>query len=50
MASDSDRKKREGSGEFATVAAMMGRFDGMVADEFERTTAALFGGSESKWL
>ncbi|TID12788.1 hypothetical protein E2P81_ATG09741 [Venturia nashicola] len=40
IASVSDRKKRVGSGEFATVAAMVGCLDGMVADEFERAMCA----------
>lgn len=41
MASVSDRKKRDVSGVFATVAAMMGRLDGMVDDEFERGMGGL---------
>lgn len=39
MASGSEREKGEESGVFATVAAMTGRLNGMVADEVERRMA-----------
>lgn len=41
MASVSDRKKRDVSGVFGTVAAMMGCLDAMVDDEFERGMVGL---------
>lgn len=54
MASVSERKKREGSGEFASVAAMMDRIDGMVGDDSEGATAGALrdwiGGWVSKSL